>query len=51
MKTISGFGKTCSVCGEELARFGGDWFGFWVGLGQSLTVLNIKHVGLGFLRF
>ena len=31
---------------EKPARFGGDWLGFWIGLGQSpsLTVLNAKHV-------
>ena len=31
---------------ERLARFGGNWFGFWIGLRQSLslTVLNAKHV-------
>ena len=33
------WGKNGSICG-------GNWFGFWIGLGQnsSLTVLNAKHV-------
>ena len=33
------FGKNGSICG-------GNWFGFWIGLGQSssLTVLNAKQV-------
>ena len=32
--------------GGTLVRFGGNWFGFWIGLGQSssLAVLNAKHV-------
>ena len=32
-------GKNGSICR-------GNWFGFWIGLGQnsSLTVLNAKHV-------
>ena len=32
--------------GEKLVRFGGNWLGFWIGLGQSssLTALNAKHV-------
>ena len=47
------WGKTGSVLGkdwlafrERLARFGRNWFGFWIGLRQSssLTVLNAKHV-------
>ena len=31
---------------ERLARFGGSWFGVWIGLEQSssLSVLNAKHV-------
>ena len=31
--------------GEKLVRFGGNWLGFWIGLGQSssLTALNAKH--------
>jgi hypothetical protein len=53
-KTCSGFGKnmfrfwekTRSTFGEKLSRFGGDWLGFWIGLGQSssLTILNAEHV-------
>ena len=45
------FGKnTVSVFGENFAKnrfgLGGNWLGFWIGLGQSssLTVLNAKHV-------
>ena len=40
-------GQTSSVwLGEKLVRFGGNWLGFWIGLGQSssLTALNAKHV-------
>jgi len=42
--------KTVSVFGKNFAKnrlgLGGDWLGFWIGLGQSssLTVLNAKHV-------
>ena len=60
-KTCSFSGKkTCSVFGKnrlrfwdklapflgKTAQFGGNWFGFWIGLRQSssLTVLNTKHV-------
>ena len=47
-------GRTGSVFGTNWLRFlgkkrldlRGNWFGFWIGLGQSssLTVLNAKHV-------
>ena len=47
------WGNTCAFFGknrlrfwDKQVRFGGNWLGFWIGLGQSssLTALNAKHV-------
>ena len=39
-------GQTGSVWGKIGSVWGGNWIGFWIGLGQSssLAVLNAKHI-------
>ena len=46
MNRLRCWDKVAPLLGKTGSIWGGNWFGFWIGLEQSssLTVLNAKHV-------